>query len=196
MRGLALVALALAAGCAAAPQDIRSIITPEAIAASTEPLLFFELTETGQQAIMSLTGRNGDVLTWSTADGKSISLQNGVLVATRGFGFDLMGADVSGTISAFDGGVRAYDRFATYLDGQNATIVRSFSCVMTGPENDAIISFGRPVSVNRWVEECSTFEGKVRSVFLLGDREVWRTSQSVSGPLGGILIELLTIDLG
>ena len=192
MRGVTLVALALAAGCAAAPQDIRSIITPDAIAASTEPLLFFELIETGQQAIMSLTGRNGDVLTWSTADGKSISLQGGLLVATRGFGFDLMSADVSGTIAALNGGEREYQRFASYLDGQNASVVRSFSCVMMGPEDEAINSFGRTVAVKRWVEECSSLSGEVNSVFRLANGEVWRADQLVSEPVGGVLTERLT----
>lgn len=194
MRGLALVALALTAGCAAAPQDFRSMITPEAIAASTEPLLFFELIETGQQAIMSLTGRNGDVVTWSTADGKSISLQDGVLVATRGFGFDLMSADVSGTIAALNGGGREYQRFASYLDGQNTSVVRSFSCVMTGPVNETINSFGRAVVVKRWVEECSSLAGEVSTEFRLADGEVWRTNQLVSGIVGGVLTERLTGD--
>lgn len=192
MRGVALVALALAAGCAAAPQDIRSIITPEAIAASSEPLLFFELTETGQQAIMSLTGRNGNVVTWSTADGKSISLQDGVLVATRGFGFDLMSADVSGTIGALNGVSREYWRFATYLDGQNASLVRSFLCVMTGPEDETINSFGRIVAVERWTEECASLSGNVSSVFDAVNGEVWRAQQLISAPTGGVLTERLT----
>jgi hypothetical protein len=117
MKKVALMALALAGACAGEPPDIRSTITPDAIAATSEPLLFVELTETGQQVIMALTGRNGDVVTWSTADGQSISLQGGVLVATRGFGFDLMSAEVAGTVAALAGGRRDYERFVSYIAG-------------------------------------------------------------------------------
>lgn len=194
MRGVALVALALAAGCTAAPQDIRSMITPEAIAASTEPLLFFELTETGQQAIMSLTGRNGNVLTWSTADGKSISLHDGVLVATRGFGLDLMSADVTGTLAALNGGPRSYERFTSYLNGQNENVVRSYTCFVTGPEEEMTISFGRVLTLSRWVEKCSSLESELTSEFLLSNAEVWKSRQVISGSVGSLLTERLTID--
>jgi hypothetical protein len=194
MKAITLISLALTAGCAAQPQDIRTIITPASIAASTTPLLFVELKDTSQQAIMSLTGRNDDVVTWSTADGKSISLRNGILVATRGFGFDLMSAEVTGTIVALNGGPRVYERFATYLDGTNRTVIRSFSCTMSGPQSEVINSFDRVVQVYLWIEDCSSLEGNVQSEFWLAGNDVWRTTQQGHTSLGEILTERLNSD--
>jgi hypothetical protein len=191
MRGLALFALALAAGCAAAPQDIRSMITPEAIAASTEPLLFFELSETGQQAIMSLTGQNGDVVTWSTADGRSISLQDGLMVATRGFGSDLMSADVSGTLQALAGSSEVYEKFLSFLDGENRTIIQTFICEMIGPNSDVIDSFGRQVSVKRWTEVCVSPNSEMTSTFWTLAEVMWRAEQAYTATLGTMATERL-----
>jgi hypothetical protein len=192
MRGVAVVSLALVMGCSVQSQDIRPTITPEAIAASTEPLLFVELTETGQQAIMSAAGRNGNVLTWSTADGRSISLLSGIVVATRGFGFDLMSADVSGTLAAVSGGPRTYERFATYLDGENRTVLRSYSCSISGPVSETINSFGRIVSTARWTETCLSTDGDMQSVLWIAGREIWRAVQSFGATESTILTERLT----
>lgn len=191
MREAALVSLVLAAGCTAQPQDIRSTITPEAIAASTEPLLFIELPENGQQAIMSLTGRNDDVLTWSTADGRSISLQEGVLVATRGFGYDLMSADVSGTLSALSGGPQDYNRFVSNLNGENQTLVHSHLCSVSDPVPDAINSFGRNLPATLWIERCRSLNGETETRYWITGDGIWRLTISSFTDLGPLVIERL-----
>jgi hypothetical protein len=191
MRRLVLLTLVLGAGCAAQPQDIRSTITPEAIAAATEPLLFFELTEGSQQAIMSLAGRNGEVVTWSTADDRSISLLNGVLVATRGFGYDLMVADVSGTLAALNGSNREYEKFLSFLDGENRQLFQSFFCEMAGPEREVIDSFGRTVDVLKWTETCLGSQSELTSIFWVSQGLIYRTDQAVSQQFGTLITERL-----
>ena len=192
MRQVALITLALAAACSDQQQDIRSTITPEAIATTTEPVLFIELPQSGQQAIMSLTGVNGAVLTWSTADGRSISLAEGVLVATRGFGEDLISADVTGTLSALAGGPRVYEKFASFLNGENKVIIRSYSCTMTGPLTETIDSFGRTILTSRWNEICRSVAGESHSDFWQTADGTWRADQSFGPSSRPIILERLT----
>lgn len=177
----AFVLLAALAACGRPPApDIRPTITPEAIAAAPDPLLFVELPQEGVQALMARIGRNRDVITWASADGRSVSLREGVLVATRGFGFDLMSADVSGTLEALAGGPRDYERFVSYLDGENKTVIRSFACRMEAPVAETIDSFGRAIPTMRWTETCAGLDGTVVSVFHTGEGGVWRALQTIN----------------
>jgi hypothetical protein len=188
----ALLALGTFAACAApVPPDIRQTITPEAIATAPEPLLFVEFPQPGTQALMALAGRNGDVITWASADGRSISLRQGVLVATRGFGFDLMSADVTGTLAALSGGPRDYERHVSYLDGENRTVLRSFACRMEEPVAETIDSFGRSIPATRWTETCAGLDGTSTSVFHTGDGGMWRALQTVNQRGDRLLTERL-----
>jgi hypothetical protein len=183
--------LMLVTGCAAGQQNIRSTITPDAIAAATEPLLFVEVPETGQQTIMSLKGRNGNVETWSSADGLSISLDDGVLVATRGFGHDLMGADISGTLNALRGGPQNYERFASYLSANNTAMVESFTCEIIAAPTTLIQSFGRVVYGSLWTETCMQLGIVIVSDYFVDSQNVWRTSQWFSPQRSPLTIERL-----
>ena len=192
-RPVAVLALLVAlAACGTPPTpDIRPAITPEAIAAAPEPLLFVEQGQGGAQALMALAGRNGDVITWASADGRSVSLRDGVLVATRGLGFDLMSADVGGTLTALAGGPREYERFVSYLDGENRTVLRSFACIMADPVAETIESFGRSVPTTRWTETCAGLDGQVTSVFHTGAGGMWRALQTVNARGDTLLTERL-----
>lgn len=104
-------------------------IVPGQGGAGRAALLRVALPERGQQAVLSRSGVNGDVETWMTADQVSFSLRQGVLVASRGLGFDLMGADVQGTLDALGAPARgAYRRKMRYLDGQNHSFWRTAGC--------------------------------------------------------------------
>jgi hypothetical protein len=70
--------------------------------------------------------------------------------------------------------------------------MRGFACVISGPEAETVNSFGRSIEVSRWIEECSSLEEQVRSVFRLVDGEMLSSVQLVSGPVGHILTERLS----
>ncbi len=140
---------------------------------------------------MSLIGINGDVTTWSTADGRSISVRNGVLVSTRGFGADLMSADVNGTIAALNGGLHEYEKFLSFLNGENRQVFQAFFCRMVGPEASMINSFGRQVTVSKWTETCLSPQSELVSTYWISQGDIWLTQQELSPQLGKIITERL-----
>ena len=71
--------------------DTRKTVTRQIIESAGIPLLFIE-KESGQNGTLSLYPGSNTVETWLSADGATISLSNGELVATRGLGDDLMGS--------------------------------------------------------------------------------------------------------
>lgn len=84
-------------------------------------------------AAMIESGRNGDVITYQTPDRIALALRDGVLISTRGFGDDLMSADVSELLAALHGPrPRQATRVHRYLDAENHEVLRSFACVVEG----------------------------------------------------------------
>ena len=111
--------------------QIRAAVTPQVrqqLGGAT--LAVTEMPETGQAALVYAIGRNGDVTTYSTLDNVTFAYQRGVLVGTRGLGFDLISADVGDVQRALRQGGRAV-RVHRYLDGEDALQIRSFICDIT-----------------------------------------------------------------
>lgn len=86
----------------------------------------------GLRAPFARSGRNGAVVTWTSAARQALSLQDGILVASRGFGADLMRADAGPTLAALarGGGEEVYVRSYYYLDGENREVEQRYGCQM------------------------------------------------------------------
>jgi len=153
-----------AAGPTAA--QIRSRITPEVRASfGNVPLKIATLEEKNLASVLIERARNRDQITYFTPDGISMTYESGVLVGTRGLGFDLMDADVDQVLSSLrtraDGAVRIH----RYLDGEEQVILRSFICDYTGAgtvtetcysdgfqiTNTYAMSGGRITSSRQWI---------------------------------------------
>tara|TARA_R110002012_G_scaffold47399_1_gene124203 strand:- start:9383 stop:10018 length:636 start_codon:yes stop_codon:yes gene_type:complete len=109
--------------------QIRSRLTPELLATLPEGVIIATLEQRQVSSVLLEAGRNGDTVTYLTPDGISLALREGMLVGTRGLGFDLMNADVEEPLAALAGGAASgVVRLHRYLDGENATVLRSFVC--------------------------------------------------------------------
>lgn len=104
---------------------------PPGGAATAEARLYAELPSRGATATLVVEAVNGTVTTWRTADNVTLSFDDGVLVATRGLGFDLMGAGAEKTLAALAGGDPGpYRRQYRYLDGQNHAAYVTAGCTV------------------------------------------------------------------
>ena len=74
--------------------DARDLINREEIDAANIPVLFVELAS-GQNGTLTPYPGQGVGQTWLGADGATITLERGVLKASRGMGDDLMGSSSS-----------------------------------------------------------------------------------------------------
>ena len=74
--------------------DARNLINREQIDAASTPVLFIEL-ESGQNGTLTPYPGQGVGQTWLGADGATVTLERGVLKASRGMGDDLMGSTSS-----------------------------------------------------------------------------------------------------
>ena len=74
--------------------DARNLISREQIDAANMPVLFVELAS-GQNGTLTPYPGHGDGQTWLGADGATVTLERGILKASRGMGDDLMGSSSS-----------------------------------------------------------------------------------------------------
>lgn len=112
-----------------------------------EQLLRVSAPDIGAKGVMKLVGRNGAVETWMSFDRYSVSLQEGFVVATRGFGFDMMAGDALASLEAMallNG--EEYGRQTRYLTGDNHSTWLLAACQM--------VLSGRDGALLRFDEKC------------------------------------------
>lgn len=113
-------------------EQIKARVTPAVRARfGNVPLKVATLEEQGLSSILFRRAVNGGVETYFTPDGTSVALQEGLLVATRGLGYDLMSADVGAVREGLLTG-RQSVRVHRYLDGEDRLFIRSFVCDYAG----------------------------------------------------------------
>ena len=148
-----------------------------------ETLLLVAAPALDAQAPMKRVGNSGSVDTWMSADRYSISLRDGIVVATRGFGFDLMGSDAEvtlGAIAAPDAGI--YSRQMRYLTSDNRSTWLKAGCTMS-PAADSS-------GANRLEEACTTYANAFTNVYWLGaSGQILRSRQWVSAEVGYLNID-------
>lgn len=161
--------------------QLRAAVTPEFRAQSGNlPLLLASSTRLPVSSIMVMAGDNAGVRTYFAPDGISFSLRQGILVASRGLGTDLMRADVSQVLPRVQEGEGFAVRVHHYLDGENQTVARHFTC--------AYNTEGQEV-----VESCSGGETSFENRYFLNeDGEIAVSIQWVSPQLQSYRLE----DLG
>lgn len=132
--GLAALAVVLA-GCAQLRQqvpgaNVTASVVPAAVAASAGGDLRVRIASRQADAIVSHAARNGDVDTYMAVDRISVSYRQGVLVATRGLGFDLMAGDAAPVLEALRNPGAEYSRQMRYLTGLHGSTWIQAGCRM------------------------------------------------------------------
>ena len=99
--------------------DAKDLINREQIDAANTPVLFVELAS-GQNGTLTPYPGQGVGQTWLAADGATITLERGILKASRGMGDDLMGSSSSmPPWSKINKKTEAYSRELNYITGNN-----------------------------------------------------------------------------
>ena len=103
-----------------------------ALARSGTPTLHAK-PESGAPQVLRFAARQAeDETLWVGADGSGFTFKDGILVATRGVGADLMSSDVSQLRELLQAGRSGIaERFHSVLDGQGQVVLKSYVCTVT-----------------------------------------------------------------
>ena len=187
MKAFVLVtALAVLAGCQPAVQRLMGAKSTTQVdlpvEALTGPVMRVDIPSRGASAALSRVAVNKDVETWLATDNISLSFRQGVLVASRGLGFDLMAADAQNSLDAIAGQRdEVYRRQMRYLTGDHHSAYLTAGCSMTfvGPETKG----GQ--RLQRLEERCQARANLFTNIFWLNDSgQIVQSRQWVSPEIG------------
>jgi len=183
---ICVMALSLLAGCAPVIQRLTGAQSGTPVVVSAEalqgPSMSVQIPSRGANAVLSRVAVNRDVETWLAVDNISLSFRQGVLVASRGLGFDLMAADAQNTLDALAGqGAEVYRRQMRYLTGDNHSTYLTAGCsmVVVGPETVG----GQ--QLQRLEERCQARQSQFTNLFWRdGSGRIVQSRQWVSPQIG------------
>lgn len=168
---------------AAAPQVSRAELEKFNL-----PILRSVIESRGADALLTPTDQKGDVVTWSTTDGTTFSLRDGVLIQTRGLGPDLMSAQVpSAAQLGVDGGTHTRIYFS--LGAEDRMTRRTFECTVTVAGTEDIVIVQRSHRVTRVTETCVRSLDRITNDFWLEGGTIRKSRQWASLLIGHIDFE-------
>jgi hypothetical protein len=166
--------------------------TREQIDGSPRELIFVALRSRGLGATLAQFGRNAGVTTYTTADGTTLSLADGVLVASRGLGEDLMSARVP-SAAAIARGSGSHEREYYFLGGLDQKRVLRISCTLSSPGPGRTEIVGLAYSGRQVVETCAGPTGTITNTYLVeADGRIRSSRQWLSPSVGYADLELLS----
>ena len=166
---------------AAAYINARKVVSRDIIDGVGVPILFVEI-DRGQNGTMTQYPGKGVGQTWLGVDGSTVTLDNGLLKATRGMGDDLMGSEISLAINWRDLEEVSYERQMAYLRLDNKTFIDEYTCTLTDMNSmETINLFDADFSVNHVQETCRGAAGSFVNDYYIDTDGLVRNSRQYQG---------------
>ncbi len=128
--------------------------SPDQIAANPDNYILIQGQVLGDPVLARRIAQNGLQETWLAQNGFSAVYRDGIMVATRGLGEDLIAATPSGIRAALRAGGGTGQRVHDYIGDQNEIIQIAFECTITGGEIESVNLGLREESARKYAEIC------------------------------------------
>lgn len=129
-------------------------ITRAQLAQYDTPMIMAEIPSAGLTAFVVPFARNGAVETWSTIDDRTIAFRGGIMVATRGFGPDILQSDAP-EIARIASGTGTFRRSYYFTDGADQTRRFEYLCTLADRGMTTVTVVERQHTVRHVTESCS-----------------------------------------
>jgi predicted small secreted protein len=126
--------------------------------AEGQPILLASIASLKYGTLHAPFGQNGDVQTWSSTGYQTMSLRGGVLIATRGFGPDLM-ASMAPDVARIAAASGSINRRFQYLDGADQPQSLDYSCTLASGGTESIEVMAKPIATRKVTETCTGASG-------------------------------------
>lgn len=118
--------------------------------------------------------QDGDVTVWAAQDSSQLAIRGGMVISSRGFGMDLMSAQVT-TVAELLGGAETHTRVYNTLDGADSPVSEAFTCTVAPGTTE-----GGP-SVAHHIQEDCIGPRKIRNEFWIdGNGHIAQSRQWLS----------------
>ena len=124
------------------------------IAANPQGFILVHTAILGDPVLARRTADNGVNETWLSQNGFSAGFQDGIMVATRGLGEDLLASSAPGIRAAIRTGGGNGRRIRDRIGDLNQVIQESFECTVTAGAAESINLGLRQVETQKYAETC------------------------------------------
>ncbi|SLN15458.1 hypothetical protein AQS8620_00285 [Aquimixticola soesokkakensis] len=157
------------------------------------PLILAMMESSGATSVMGVYNVNGRDVTWVTQAKQTLTLRDGVLVATRGLGGDLMSLEEGSLVSLLKarrgGTVQKTYRF---LDGEDNTARLPLTCQVEVQGREHVVSGEVSAQTTVMRETCETGGAPITNVYWVdGAGRVVQSFQWASSYVGNVIIRQL-----
>lgn len=166
--------------------------TRKAMALTDKSVIFVQVEKSGLIAALGEFGRNGAVQSYATAQNQTLSFRQGMLVATRGTGDDLMSADTARAAAL----IRTRqpgeaEHVWRHLDGEGIERALAMRCTIRPAGAQDFPFVGRSWSTIRMDERCAAGSRVVtNNYWVAGDGTIAMSRQWVSPGVGHVTVQL------
>ncbi len=177
-------------GAPAEPVATAPVLTAAQVAANPNGFMVLNAYNGTLVAALAAGGSNGNRTTWLSADGLSVTTQNGVMVATRGFPRDLMAADVDGVMQALIAGGGSATRTHETLSGTDQIVTQRFACTVASQGRETIGIMGRQIGTEVFAEACQSDRLSFTNRYWIDDTgRMVRSLQAIASDSGYIQLD-------
>ncbi len=136
---------------------IESLTREQIIGAGKDPLILIDLEENGQYASLNQVSKNREYGIFRSSDRKTLTFVDGLLVATRGLGDDMMASDLSDTRMLLESGISGANksiRTHKWLGGESQVITVTYICQLEDFGIRSITSIHKQFRLRKYTETC------------------------------------------
>ena len=132
----------------------KKVYDREWLSKFTQPIILLSSLDEKTGASLVALGSYRNKLTWVSSDGISVSFQNGILIATRGYSQDLMESRHSDLKSFFSSSTKKRTKTYRYLSGKNDYKEFNFSCSIQSKQNTTSSFLDLKLETTKFSETC------------------------------------------
>ena len=147
-----------------------------------QPIILISSLDEKNQATLVALGNNREKLTWVSSDGISLTFDQGVLIATRGYSQDLLSLKYLNPVGLFGSKKIRYKRVHRYLTGDNKYDDIVFQCLGKRGQPKPVLFLEYKITVDKFDEECVSDQHSYKNEYdlLSGTSVVIESKQWIS----------------
>ena len=119
-----------------------------------QPIILISSLDEKNQATLVALGNNKEKLTWVSADGISLTYDQGILIATRGYSQDLFSLKYLNPTDLFRSENIEYKKVHRYLTSENKYDDIIFKCLGKREQPKPVIFLEYKITLDKFVEDC------------------------------------------
>lgn len=159
-----------------------------ALAQSPSAVIQIIIPRSGFNALGTGIAEQSTSHVYKTPTGQGVSLRNGYLSATRGFGNDLMSAETPPGMPGDNA-----PRIHYFIDSLNQSQAETFACTWESAGTELLVTpLGAQKSTTRYDETCTGAQNAfINSYWIGASSVVWKSHQWINPQIGHAIIHVL-----